>query len=101
MIVRVSGFGKRVQSRGVGRNGANRTNRAVPDEMADGKWCRGRCGGRAGRITIKIMIKIKSCRFRSKAPEKTGAVQKLRRFVAIWRGRGREWTEIHIGSLGH
>src|SRR5882672_4906358 len=26
----------------------------------------------SGRITIKIMIKIKSCGFQSKAPEKTG-----------------------------
>ena len=41
-----------------------------------------------GRITIKIMIKIKSCRFQSKAPEKTGALQKLRQFVATWRGAG-------------
>ena len=51
---------------------------------------------RAGRITIKIMIKIKSCRFQSKAPEKTGAVQKPRQFggfipysaIVLWKRLG-------------
>src|SRR5438445_3780725 len=51
-------------------------------EMATWHMAGGRARGcdRAGRITIKIMIKIKSCRFQSKAPEMTGAVQKLRQF---------------------
>src|SRR5437899_2788365 len=52
------------------------------------------------RITIKIMITIKICRFQSKAPEKTGAVQKLRRFGGfrhIWAAtRNRMQAVRHI-----
>ena len=50
-------------------------------KLQDGKWQIGPVrDGRRRKITSKIMIKIKSCRFQSKAPEKTGALQKLRRF---------------------
>ena len=65
----------------------------IDGKLADCKWQIAKPTGtgleRAGiEIAIKIMIKIKSCRFQSKAPEKTGALQKLRQFVATWRGAG-------------
>ena len=72
MIVPMSGFGKGDPGPGIGRNRA----KSDVEKMANGNMADGKCAGRVSEAVIE-----------GKAPEKTGALQKLRWFGAAFRIR--------------